>query len=73
MPKILHTDIHQKWTGYGICIKHLSEMKPQYIRYSVLQTKFKFVDEALPLFGYSRLQETVVEDSTKRAKKKQQK
>ena len=56
MPKVLHTDFHKKWTGYEICIKNSSNVKPQYMRYSVLQTKVKFVAEASPLFNpYSGL------------------
>ena len=38
---ILYAYFHQKWMRYGICIENLSKMKPQCIRYSVLQTKVK--------------------------------
>ena len=51
MPKVLHTDFYQKWAGYGICIKRSSKRKLQCMRYSVLQTKVKFMVEAPPLYG----------------------
>ena len=56
MPRVLHTDVHQKWTGHGIHIKNLSKKKPQYICYSVLQTKVKFVVKPLSLLGSLWLQ-----------------
>ena len=40
------------FTGFdGRYIKHSTKMKPQYIYYSVLQAKVKFVIEAPPLLG----------------------
>ena len=30
-PKVLHTDFHKKWAGYGICIKNSSKVKEQYL------------------------------------------